>query len=64
MGSLLNYTSITRWLCGLFQKTFQGQKLPSSFKTAYIKLLPKTDETPNAEDFRPIGLIITDQKFL
>ena len=55
---------MARWLCRRFQNAFRGKKLPNSFKTAYIKLLPKADETPNADYFRPISSINTDQKNL
>ena len=52
------------WLQNIFNKALHGQKLPKSFKKAFIKLLPKTKNIPSAEDFRPINLINADQKIL
>ena len=42
----------------------ETQYVPPSFKQTVIKLFPKKPNNKNIENFRPISLINTDQKFL
>ena len=60
----LHRATFAKILLPVLQDALEGKKLPKSFSTSIISLIPKKPGLKNAKDFRPLSLINMDQKIL